>query len=195
MGRKMIGVGSPTSTGGRVTEGNIGINIDSSVNTSSIGHMATCPACSIGTGRIVAVGQRTINLPAGPVALEGDYVACGCPPLSNTVIAGQSTVFGGAEYTSAGAVPISTLEKTKCVEELYFSYGDSHILLNAISRFYVDLNIHAKTSGYAAGELVIININIGESLGRAVSAVVGPDGVAIISGAFTDDRIRMEGSL
>jgi uncharacterized Zn-binding protein involved in type VI secretion len=193
MGRKMIGVGAPTSTGGRVLEGNIGINIDSSVDTSSVGHIASCAVCSIGKGPIVAVGPRTINLPAGPVALEGDYVACGCPPLSNTVIAGQSTVLGGAEHASAGFVPIAALEKTKSIKEIYFSYGSNHAPLDATSRFYVDLNAHVKTSGYAAGE--VIGVHIGGSVERALSAVVGADGVAIVSGILMDDRIDMEGDL
>lgn len=193
MGRKMIGVGAPTSTGGRVLEGNTGINIDSSVDTSSVGHIASCAVCSIGKGPIVAVGPRTINLPAGPVALEGDYVACGCPPLSNTVIAGQSTVFGGAEHTSAGFVPIMGSEKTKSIKEIYFSYGADHVPLGTVSRFYVDLNVHIKTSGYAAGE--VVSFHIGGSVERALSAAVGTDGVAIISGILMNDRIDMEGDL
>ncbi|WP_322740710.1 PAAR domain-containing protein [Pseudomonas saponiphila] len=84
MGRKMIGIGSPTSTGGQVLEGNTGISIDSAVETSSVGHLASCPVCIKGQGPIVAVGPRTIIFPAGPVALEGDYVACGCPAGANT---------------------------------------------------------------------------------------------------------------
>ena len=195
MGRKMIGVGAPTSTGGRVIEGNIGINIDSSVDTSSVGHTASCPACSLGKGRIVAVGPRTINLPAGPVALEGDYVACGCPPLFNTVIASQSTEFGGAEHASAGFAAISTLPPPKSVTEIYCSFGRGHTPTGAISRFYVDLNIHIKTSGYTAGELVCISVHSGVGAERSLSAVVGADGVAIISGVFSDDRIHMEGEV
>ncbi|WP_244268056.1 PAAR domain-containing protein [Stutzerimonas nitrititolerans] len=39
-----IGVGSKTSTGGVVIEGNPGILFDGLV-ASSIGHKATCPAC------------------------------------------------------------------------------------------------------------------------------------------------------
>ena len=193
MGRKMIGVGAPTSSGGRVMEGNIGIAIDSSVDTLSVGHIASCPVCNIGKGPIVAVRPRTINLPAGAAALEGDYVACGCPPLSNTVIAGQSTVFGGAEHANTGCVPIVALEKTTSAKDIFFSYGNGHVPLDAVSRFYVDVNVHIKTSGYTAGEL--ISINVSGRVERVLSAVVGADGVAIVSGAFTDDRIPMEGDL
>ncbi len=95
----MIGIGAPTSTGGSVLEGNLGINIDCAVSTSSIGHLPSCPARSQGKGPIVAVGPRTITLPAGLVALEGDYVACGCPPQSNKLMFAQSSVYGGAEQT------------------------------------------------------------------------------------------------
>ncbi len=70
MGRKVIGIGAPTSTGGAVLEGNIGINIDYAVSTSSLGHMASCSVCPPGKGPIVAVGPRTITLPAGLVRLR-----------------------------------------------------------------------------------------------------------------------------
>ncbi|GFM87012.1 hypothetical protein PSCICO_24110 [Pseudomonas cichorii] len=193
MGRKMIGVGAPTSTGGAVLEGNVGINIDSAVNTSSVGHMASCPVCSVGKGPIVAVGPRTVILPAGPVALEGDYVACGCPPESNTVIFGQSTVFGGAEHTNASFVPIAAVGKVKSIKEIYFSYGSSHEPLADVSRFYVDLNVHVKTSGYEVGE--VIDIKVGGGVERAFSATVGAGGVAVVSGVLMDDRIDMEGEV
>ncbi|WP_141108938.1 PAAR domain-containing protein [Aeromonas veronii] len=42
-----IGIGSKTSTGGEVTEGNSSVIFDGMV-ASSIGHMATCTACSKG---------------------------------------------------------------------------------------------------------------------------------------------------
>ncbi|MCV4273912.1 PAAR domain-containing protein [Pseudomonas capsici] len=194
MGRKMIGVGAPTSTGGVVLEGNVGINIDSTVNTSSVGHIASCPACSVGKGPIVAVGPRTIILPAGPVALEGDYVACGCPPESNTVISGQSTVYGGAEHTNASFLPIdSAVAKVKLIKEIYFSYGSSYEPLADVSRFYVDLNVHVKTSGYKSGE--VVDVKIAGDVERDFSAVVGESGVAVITGILMDDRIDMEGDV
>ncbi|QSH59585.1 PAAR domain-containing protein (plasmid) [Photobacterium damselae subsp. damselae] len=90
-----IGIGSKTSTGGSVIEGNAGITFNGLV-ASSVGHSATCPACKKGIGNIVAVGPRTINLPAGPAARVGDYVACGCPPMSNVLLATSSTIKIGA---------------------------------------------------------------------------------------------------
>jgi len=89
-----IGIGSKTSTGGKVVEGNVGIIFDGLV-ASSIGHKATCPACKKGSGPIVAVGSREIYLPAGPAARAGDYVDCGCPSGSNVLLA-QGTITIGS---------------------------------------------------------------------------------------------------
>jgi uncharacterized Zn-binding protein involved in type VI secretion len=89
-----IGIGSKTSTGGAVIEGNGGVMFDGLV-ASSVGHKATCPACKKGIGPIVAVGPRTANLPAGPAARAGDYVACGCPPGANVLVAPGTITLGG----------------------------------------------------------------------------------------------------
>ncbi|MBP5122761.1 PAAR domain-containing protein [Pseudomonas protegens] len=192
MGRKMIGVGSPTSTGGQVLEGNTGISIDSSIETSSIGHLASCPICSKGQGPIVAAGPRTITLPAGPVALEGDYVACGCPPGTNTVIATQSSVYGGAEYASASASAVlPVLIGPKVIHKIFLSYGPEKTPVESISRFYVDLNVHVKTTGYAPGERVSVTVN--EPVELRLSGVVAADGVANIMRAFDGVAIDMEG--
>ena len=93
-----IGIGSKTSTGGTVVEGNVGIAFDGLI-ASSVGHKATCPACKKGSGPIVAVGKREIHLPAGPAARAGDYVDCGCPPGSNVLIA-QGTITIGSDGAS-----------------------------------------------------------------------------------------------
>lgn len=93
-----IGIGSKTSTGGVVVEGNDGIIFDGKV-ASSVGHKATCPECKKGEGVIVAVGHRDVSLPAGPAARAGDYVACGCPANSN-VLLGEGTVSIGSSSLS-----------------------------------------------------------------------------------------------
>lgn len=101
-----IGIGSKTSTGGEVVEGNNGIMMNGLV-ASSVGHKATCKSgrkeCA-GIGPIVAVGPRDVNLPAGPAARVGDYVDCGCPPGSN-VLVGSSSVQIGSSSVSANAAP------------------------------------------------------------------------------------------
>lgn len=96
-----IGIGSRTSTGGAVIEGNPGIMFDGLV-ASSVGHKASCPKCRKGVGPIVAVGPRTSVLPAGPAARAGDYVACGCPAGSNTLLA-EGSVFIGSD-SAVGSV-------------------------------------------------------------------------------------------
>lgn len=86
----VIHIGAPTTTGGTVLQGNVGVSVEGNL-VASVGHLASCPACIVGIGAIVGVGPRKTVLPAGPVALEGDYVACGCPPLSNRVLVGQGS--------------------------------------------------------------------------------------------------------
>jgi len=103
-----IGIGSRTSTGGTVVEGNQGILFNGLV-ASSVGHQATCPKCKKGIGPIVAVGPRTVTLPAGPAARAGDYVACGCPPDSNSLLAEGSVFIGSDGSTSVGASRTTSL--------------------------------------------------------------------------------------
>ncbi|WP_339432260.1 MULTISPECIES: PAAR domain-containing protein [unclassified Pseudomonas] len=194
MGRKVIGIGAPTSTGGSVLEGNVGINIDYAVSTSSIGHIASCPVCPPGKGPIVAVGPRTVTLPAGPVALEGDYVACGCPPKSNTVLSGQSSVFGGGEHSAASfSAIIPLIPKPKSIQRITLSYGESQIPVDSVSRFYTDLNIHVKTSGYSPGE--IVSVTITGAAEKTLSGTVGAKGIAIIPNAFQGEVFDMEGEV
>lgn len=75
-------------------EGNPGI-LSNGLVASSVGHKASCPKCKQGIGPIVAVGPRTVTLPAGPAVRAGDYVACGCPPGSNSLLAEGAVVVGG----------------------------------------------------------------------------------------------------
>ncbi|UST89666.1 PAAR domain-containing protein [Pseudomonas siliginis] len=93
-GRKLGSKGGPTSTGGVILEGNENLNIEGRI-IASIGQLASCPVCGPGKGPIVAVGERTLILPAGPAALEGDYVACGCPPMTNKLLTQQHSGFAG----------------------------------------------------------------------------------------------------
>jgi uncharacterized Zn-binding protein involved in type VI secretion len=94
-----IGIGSKTSTGGVVIEGNANIIINGLV-ASSVGHRATCPACKKGIGPIVAVGPRNETLPAGLAARSGDYIACGCPPGSNVLLPDGNVLFGAYSGSS-----------------------------------------------------------------------------------------------
>ena len=59
--------GDPTSTGGMIQEGDSSW-LSEGYPTTYIGMIATCPACKVGQGPIVAVGPRSIIGPGGPVA-------------------------------------------------------------------------------------------------------------------------------
>ena len=88
-----IGVGSKTSTGGEVTQGNAGVMFNGKL-ASSIGHKATCPQCKKGWGYIEPVGHRDVMLPAGPAARAGDIVACGCPEGDNYLLPEGTVMIG-----------------------------------------------------------------------------------------------------
>lgn len=88
---KVIRKGDTTTTGGAVLEGNEGVLIEGAL-VASIGHRASCPRCPQGGGLILALHERTLKLPAGWAALEGDIVACGCPPGSNRLMTTQQSV-------------------------------------------------------------------------------------------------------
>jgi len=91
--RNVARKGDPTSTGGMIQDGDNSW-LSEGAPTTYIGMIATCSACKVGQGPIVAVGPRSIIGPGGPVALQGDYVACGCPPMSNTILPAQGTTVG-----------------------------------------------------------------------------------------------------
>lgn len=131
-----VGIGTKTSTGGEVIEGNSAILVDGLV-ASSVGHQATCKACKKGIGPIVAVGPRDEWLPAGLAARAGDYVACGCPPGANVLLP-EGTVFVGAYgggqaaasrvmavpehapfiFAKSSTVPLKTIDAGTAIEPL-----------------------------------------------------------------------------
>ena len=190
-----IGIGSRTSTGGAVIEGNPGIQFDGLV-ASSVGHRATCPKCKKGEGPIVAVGPRTVMLPAGPAARAGDYVACGCPSGSNTLLA-DGTIHIGSQGRAAGAVMLTgglkVAEPKKTIDRIYWSYSESRAPVNDTSRFYVDLNLHAETTGYEPGEEVEIQLE--GPINRVVTGTVEEDGTVFIPEVFKNRRLELEGVL
>jgi uncharacterized Zn-binding protein involved in type VI secretion len=109
-----VGIGTKTSTGGEVVEGNAGIKFNGLV-ASSIGHQATCNSgrkeCN-GIGPIVPVGPRDANLPAGPAARVGDYVDCGCPPNSNVIVGSSSVSVGAASASGVATATVQSLQTT-----------------------------------------------------------------------------------
>ncbi|CEA04520.1 hypothetical protein BN1049_01599 [Pseudomonas saudimassiliensis] len=189
-----IGVGSKTSTGGTVIEGNPGILFDGLV-ASSVGHQATCPKCKKGIGPIVAVGTRTVVLPAGPAARAGDYVACGCPAGSNTLLADGTVHIGslGGGVATAGAFIVGNTVVNKSVDRIYWSYSESQTPVSDTSRFYVDLNLHAETSGYKPGETVEIQLE--GPLDKVVTGTVQSDGTVFIPEVLKNQHLELQGVL
>ncbi|WP_225875039.1 hypothetical protein [Pseudomonas bananamidigenes] len=62
-----------------------------------------------------------------------------------------------------------------------------------MSRFYTDLNIHVKTSGYSPGETVTVTIS--GATEKTLSGTVGAKGIAIIPNAFQGEAFDMEGEI
>lgn len=141
-----IGVGSRTSTGGVVIEGNNGVLFDGLI-ASSVGHKATCPACKKGFGDIVAIGSRTVCLPEGLAARAGDYVACGCPPGSNVLVARGTVVIGHEgrmpfeKYSpTAGAIEYSMNTGSRIETDLQSKARDESFSVSAKGRADTDAN-------------------------------------------------------
>lgn len=184
-----IGIGSKTSTGGAVLEGNEGLVFDGLV-ASSVGHKASCPKCKKGIGPIVAVGPRTVQLPAGPAARAGDYVACGCPPGSNVLLA-EGTVHIGAQQGGVYSGLSTPPGRVKTIDSLYWSFGDNATPLADTSRFYVDMNLHAETTGYQPGEM--LQIQLSGALDLTVQGQVDDDGKVFIPAVLRKQQLELEG--
>lgn len=187
-----IGIGSKTSTGGVVVEGNAGLLFDGLV-ASSVGHQATCPACKKGIGPIVAVGPRSLMLPAGLAARAGDYIACGCPTGSNVLLAeGTITIGSSGSAAASSAFSLSASSRTdKSVTRLWWSHGADQTPLQDASRFYVDMNLHADTAGYQPGET--INITLQGASNQQLQGVVGNDGKVFIANALKENNLNLQG--
>ena len=65
--------------------------------------------------------------------------------------------------------------------------------VDSIFRFYTDLNIHVKTSGYSSGETVSVTIT--GAAKKTLTGTVGAQGVAIIPNAFQGEVFDMEGEV
>ena len=189
-----IGIGSKTSTGGVVVEGNTGLQFDGLV-ASSIGHKATCPACKKGIGEMIPVGPRSVMLPAGLAARAGDYIACGCPPHSNVLIA-EGTISigsqGSAQQNSQTALRSPGASK-KSVTRIYWSHGDKQTPLQNASRFYTDMNLHAETVGYQPGETLEITLEGASS--QRLQGVVDANGKVCIQNALKSHDVHLQGRI
>ncbi|CAJ1854907.1 hypothetical protein HLBENOHH_02458 [Aeromonas dhakensis] len=82
---RVIGLGDKTTTGGDVIECYPDVQLNNQ-GTTVIGMKATCPACKVGIGSIMPMKAIKVVINNIQVAIEGDWVQCGCPPKSNVLI-------------------------------------------------------------------------------------------------------------
>ena len=211
MAGEIIRQGDPTDHGGKVLEGSL-TDICHGKPIAYLGHKVSCPKCK-GTYPIVE-GVLTTTFYGKGVAVAGMKTACGA-----TLIATQFTdtveTAGGAGASAAAARKASAAaataaaasvlaaakadapakkndgEKQKRVTAISWSYGPDEIPVSGISRFYVDLNLHAKTENYAPGDMVeiVIEDDTGADVLEGVkqlslNAKVGADGSAKLLNAF-----------
>jgi len=81
----------------------------------------------------------------------------------------------------------------KSIQRITFSYGEQHTPVDSVSRFYTDLNIHVKTSGYSLGETVTVTIS--GATEKTLSGTVGAEGIVIIPNALDAEVFQMEGEV
>ncbi|MGY5537431.1 PAAR domain-containing protein [Vibrio brasiliensis] len=96
-GRGLIHKGDRTTTGGVVTQG-LGNIIFVGEGATQIDMIATCPRCDKGWGKIVPIEKLDVYIDNVQAALDGDFVVCGCPEGTNTLI------------SSAGAMKFSKVD-------------------------------------------------------------------------------------
>lgn len=141
-----------------------------------------------GIGEIVAVGSRTVFLPAGPAARAGDYIACGCPLGTNTLLADGSISIDSSGESITPALGAASLKK---INRIFFTFGESQIPLGPKSRFQSDVNLHAETVGYSSGEIIIFSLD--DAANSKIRGVVGDDGRVIIPCFLENQKIEIEG--
>ena len=190
MARNWIVRGDPTSSGGSVISGSPFTDIDG-IAVARITDQATCPAHK-GVFPIVE-GDATLVVDGQPVALHGSALACGCKVLS----AQQMHVFvdtgGGATSTPSDVLALAQkmdISPEKEVLRVFWTYGPEQTPLADVSRFYVDLNVHAETKNYSPGESVEIQIEVKNEEGVAstinAKAKVDVEGKATAMNVFAN---------
>src|SRR5690554_7910125 len=70
----------------------------------------------------------------------------------------------------------------KTIDRIFWSYSEAKAPVNDTSRFYVNLNLHAETTGYEPGEEVEIELE--GAINRVVTGTVQEDGTVYIPEVF-----------
>lgn len=118
------------------------------------GHM--CPKCRCWS--VVIKSHDHVIFDRKPVAYAGDKLSYGATiqPQQSHVVGDSGSPYSGKETTQKNNFSENNIEKK--VTEITWSYGNKFNALNDKSRFFNDLNIHIKTTGYSKGENVSISI-------------------------------------
>ena len=119
MARGLIHKGDKTTTGGVVLQGVGNIMLIGS-GATQIGMIASCPVCKVGKGAIVPIQPIQVFIDHTQAALDGDNIACGCPPNSNKVIASPSAM----AFADMGNGQIRGIKKFTSSEEATAAYND-----------------------------------------------------------------------
>lgn len=131
------------------------------------------------------------------IGAEGITVQC---PGQITVRAAAKSFTGGArEAFSFPVMPVSSgpsLASDKEIIELYWTYGDSFERLSAMSRHYVDMNLHVRTRNYSPGEAVSVTVDLPSqdpSTARTVTLTgsVNDKGEAVFVKALSEQTIEL----
>jgi uncharacterized Zn-binding protein involved in type VI secretion len=210
---EIIRQGDPTSHGGTVLEGSL-TDICHGKPIASIGHKVMCPKC--GGEFPIIEGVLTTTFYGKGVAIAGMKTACGASLIPTQFTDTVEYAGGGAPAvasaastssvtTAAGAVAAATLarvadapDKEKIIKRIFWTYGPDEVPVDGASRHYVDLNLHAETEHYAAGEKVLITVQnddgtevMSGSETLQLEAVVGADGAAKLMNAFQEKTIEI----
>ncbi|SPL70301.1 PAAR domain-containing protein [Acinetobacter stercoris] len=163
MATPYITIGCPTTGGGVVQEGDSSFQIEG-IPIACVGHKATCPLHN--TVSVIISGDQYFKVGGKPAARAGDSLSCGCKllPKQSLVVGDNGGGFSmGGSNNSFSNSSFQDEVKKKEINEIYWSYGDQFIVLSDKSRYFDDLNVHIKTSGYSVGEIVDIEIKPVES--------------------------------
>jgi uncharacterized Zn-binding protein involved in type VI secretion len=221
MGREIIRQGDRTDHGGIVIEGSM-TDICHGKPIAYIGHKVQCPRC--GGAYPIVEGVLTTTFYGKGVAVAGMKTACGAALIpsqfTDTVewAGGSAAGSGAAAAEAAQAAALAALgpgaaqalasatskkeaaddSPARKITRMYWTYGPEETPVSAVSRHYVDLNLHIETENYQAGEtavVVIRNDDETELTGGAstleLQAKVGADGKAKLSNVFRGKTVEI----
>ncbi|VXD06323.1 Type IV secretion protein Rhs [Enterobacterales bacterium 8AC] len=138
---------------------------------------------------------------AGAYALTNQSTGAPLPFTAYRITTAEGKIFEGVSDEKGNTVPVFTaipsslqidfLDEKK-VTALYWTYGEDEIPVSGNSRHYSDLNLHAETENYQQGEMVDIEVEMGNGVTRSYQAKVRMDGVAVAKNIFKDEIINLK---